>query len=427
MYDGPWFQWGTVYASASGAGHADARLITPPGLYLTQPPATWQLNTSANYVGTTDSVVGIEEGGGVTAVSSVQDMLTLSNANPSLVGGTVQLNFVATIFDQVMTTNVNLQEEATTTLTAYIGPGDYTTARTDLYTNVNTGQSDHFSTSGWDTLQSLGGGYYSGTFHVDAPIVSGEAIAGEIPYTLQDTSVASGYVGTAMAGDPWGFSSVTLPDVGNVTPESLGVSVTFASGISSPNLLPSVASSVWATAVSGSWSNSGNWTNGVPKADGATAAINVSTTAAVTIALDEPVTLGTLLLGSGTSGVGYTLCGAGSNTLTFSNTSNGIPALISVTDGMHAINAPVVLASNLVVTSPSSNPWTLTFGTASSITDMPDPIIPFDQATRKERFAEAFDSLKDFVAKWESLRHLGAAELRRRFRRTSAEGYNERL
>jgi autotransporter-associated beta strand protein len=107
----------------------------------------------------------------------------------------------------------------------------------------------------------------------------------------------------------------------------------------------------------------------VPNADGAIAVIIVSTSTALTVTLDEPVTLGTLLLGSGTPGVGYTLSGGGSNTLTFSNTSSNTAATISVTDGAHVIDAPVVLASNLVVTSTSSNPWTLSFGTASSITN----------------------------------------------------------
>ena len=81
------------------------------------------------------------------------------------------------------------------------------------------------------------------------------------------------------------------------------------------------------------------------------AVFNASTTAALTVTLDEPVTLGTLVLGSGTPGVGYTLSGGGSNTLTFSNTGNSAPAEISGNDGAHFIDAPVILASNLVVTS----------------------------------------------------------------------------
>jgi autotransporter-associated beta strand protein len=87
----------------------------------------------------------------------------------------------------------------------------------------------------------------------------------------------------------------------------------------------------------------------------------------LTITLNEPVTLGMLVLGSGTPGVGYTLSGSGSNTLTFNNSGSG--ATITVTDGSHVIDAPVVLADNLVVTNGGTNAWTLSFGTASSITD----------------------------------------------------------
>jgi len=92
--------------------------------------------------------------------------------------------------------------------------------------------------------------------------------------------------------------------------------------------------------------------------------INVSTTAALTIMLDAPQTVGTLVFGNAaSSSVGYTVVGSGSNTLTFNNAGNG--ASITVTDGSHVINAPVVLADNLVV----SGSGTLDFGTASSIMD----------------------------------------------------------
>ena len=81
----------------------------------------------------------------------------------------------------------------------------------------------------------------------------------------------------------------------------------------------------------------------------------------LTVTLDAPQTVGSLLLGSGNPGMGYTLSGSGSNTLTFSNSGN--PATITVSDGGHVINAPVVLADNLVV----SGSGTLAFGNASSI------------------------------------------------------------
>jgi hypothetical protein len=62
---------------------------------------------------------------------------------------------------------------------------------------------------------------------------------GSFYYQVSDDAVAAGQgSGTLTAADPLGFASVTLPDAGNVTPESLGVSVTFESGIVSPNIQP---------------------------------------------------------------------------------------------------------------------------------------------------------------------------------------------
>ena len=58
---------------------------------------------------------------------------------------------------------------------------------------------------------------------------------------------------------------------------------------------------LWASAISGSWNNAGNWAGGVPNGIAAGAVFNASTTAARTITLDTPVTLGTLLLGAGTA------------------------------------------------------------------------------------------------------------------------------
>ena len=124
----------------------------------------------------------------------------------------------------------------------------------------------------------------------------------------------------------------------------------------------------WVSAVSGQWIMPGNWTGGLPNAFGAGAVINAPTTAALTITIDAPQTICSLLLGnSASSTVGYTLSGSGGNTLTFNN--SGSDATITVTDGTHLIAAPVILADNLVVTSGGTNSWTLSFGTASSITD----------------------------------------------------------
>jgi autotransporter-associated beta strand protein len=119
----------------------------------------------------------------------------------------------------------------------------------------------------------------------------------------------------------------------------------------------------WAFPASGNWSNSANWTSlPVPSAVFAWAVLNAATTAALNVTLDEPVTLGTLEFGNSAS-VGYTVSGAGSNTLTMNNA--GLGASILVDNGSHVVNAPVILFDNLTV----SGSGTLTFSASSSITD----------------------------------------------------------
>lgn len=243
-----------VSASASkagsqvgGSGHADVNLVELPGF---NDGFTWQLHTDAQ-VSWNAFVSFFPPPGFLTSNATWQDVLVLSNTDPALVGHTLRLNFYADLF---------LNNTAT-------GPGDVPWAGTLLTasgTNIaNPSQSDIASQSAgtnllnprlgiplgilgsWDTLQAVGGGFYHGTFHLDIPIVPGQGyIAGQpgsFYYSLLDQSSIGGQAasGVASAGDPSGFTSITLPDVGNVTPESLGVSVTFQSGIVSPDLQPS--------------------------------------------------------------------------------------------------------------------------------------------------------------------------------------------
>ncbi len=111
------------------------------------------------------------------------------------------------------------------------------------------------------------------------------------------------------------------------------------------------------------WSNSGNWTGGVPNFAGATAVINARAASPITITLDSPQTVGSLTLGS-TNGTAVTISGTGGNTLTLDNLGSGA-TISAISGGTHDIDAPVVLAENLTV----SGSGTLAFGQSSSITD----------------------------------------------------------
>ena len=98
--------------------------------------------------------------------------------------------------------------------------------------------------------------------------------------------------------------------------------------------------------------------------------ITQSTSSALAITLDEPVTLGSLTLGNSSgASTGYMLLNnAASNTLTLNNSGSG--ASILVLSGTHDIEVPLVLADSGGLTiSGSTSSWQLSFGTASSIAD----------------------------------------------------------
>ena len=240
-----------------------------------------------------------------------------------------------------------------------------------VYDSFNAG-----SGSGWFT-------YYGGT-SLASPLFAGlVADADEIRSNAgHGTLDGPSQTLPALYSLPSDFNQITS---GNISPTgdsnySAGPGYNLATGLGSPiaNLLvPDLAnygvvvvatSYHWASASSGNWSSSANWTFAVPNGIGAAAVINVPTTSQLTVTLDEPFTLGSLLLGNAaSSSVGYTISGSGSNTLTLNNSGSG--ATIAVVNGSHQINAPVILSDNLLVTSSGANSWTLSFGSANSITD----------------------------------------------------------
>ena len=119
-------------------------------------------------------------------------------------------------------------------------------------------------------------------------------------------------------------------------------------------------SGAWRFDADGAASVSTNWTSGVPNAAGDTATFGPVITQPRTVTLDEPTVFGGILLDSP---YGYTLSGSGGNTLTLNN--SGGSATITVSDGQQAVDAPVVLADNLVVTGSG----TLAIGSSSSIAE----------------------------------------------------------
>ena len=116
--------------------------------------------------------------------------------------------------------------------------------------------------------------------------------------------------------------------------------------------VPAGTPAAWRSTASGNWSDATKWnTDAAPNAAGAAAVLTKPTSAALTVTLDAPKTIGKLTLGNSSSAsLGYTIIG--SNALTLNNSGT---ATITVNSGSHIINAPVVLANNLVVTTPPGN------------------------------------------------------------------------
>jgi hypothetical protein len=106
-----------------------------------------------------------------------------------------------------------------------------------------------------------------------------------------------------------------------------------------------VASATWNVDANGNWSTGSNWTGGsAPNSVDATANFGTIITAARTVTVDSPQTVGTANFSSSNS---YTI--AGSSTLTLDVGSG--QAAINVTAGSHTISAPLVLNDNTTITS----------------------------------------------------------------------------
>jgi hypothetical protein len=119
------------------------------------------------------------------------------------------------------------------------------------------------------------------------------------------------------------------------------------------------ANAAWNVDSNGSWSSSANWLGGVPNATGATANFGTIITAARTVSIDAPATVGSINF---SSPIAYAI--DGSATLTLSVASGN--ASIHTSAGSHNIAAPVTLASDLNVTTDAATSLALTGSLAAT-------------------------------------------------------------
>jgi hypothetical protein len=170
-----------------------------------------------------------------------QDVLFLGSTDTSVLGHTLRLTFGSvgggTIADSGLGSGGGGYDAEKAVTVA-----DFVNSR-----SVNplfTSSGGPTPNTGWDSFTGDASNY-RGTYHVDIsinPSTGAFGIPGAFYFDIQSIDGATaraGNLGTSesvSSFDPTQSLSVTLPDIGNVTPESLGVSVTFDSGILSPNL-----------------------------------------------------------------------------------------------------------------------------------------------------------------------------------------------
>jgi autotransporter-associated beta strand protein len=160
------------------------------------------------------------------------------------------------------------------------------------------------------------------------------------------------------ASDPWAGQNIGIALLQTATPVNEGGYW----DINNVRLTTSFPALWTGAAGNTNWSDSGNWTNGVPSFAAATAVINAPAASPIAVTLDSPQSVGTLMLGS-TNGTAVTISGTGGDTLTLNDWGSG--AMILALSGTHEIAAPVVLADDLTV----SGSGMLAFGVSSNITD----------------------------------------------------------
>jgi autotransporter-associated beta strand protein len=121
------------------------------------------------------------------------------------------------------------------------------------------------------------------------------------------------------------------------------------------DLLVSTTSNQWANDASGNWSASGNWTGGVPNAQGAQANLFSPINVARTVTVDDAFTVGSLTFDNANA---YSVVGDGvtGHGITF---SNGGIASIDVFTGSHTISAPLALTDDLEITASTSTALTI--------------------------------------------------------------------
>jgi hypothetical protein len=126
---------------------------------------------------------------------------------------------------------------------------------------------------------------------------------------------------------------------------------------------PGPATHTWNVDATGNWSLAANWMGGEPNAAGASASFLGAITAARTITVDGPKTVGSLTFNNAAS---YSLAGPGPLQI-----DSAAASTIEVTSGSHTISVPVMLADDtLVSVSPAAGSLSITGALSASAVNL---------------------------------------------------------
>lgn len=292
--------------------------------------------TGANtYVGTTTVTSGILDVGAAGSTSTGAVSVTGGNlAGTGTVTGAVSVSSGAGVKPGAVTT--------TTSATGTLNTGALTLAGgSTLYTEFTNAAT-------YDRVVVTGNLLTSGA-SVATPVL--------VDLRLENSVAKWTTLGTYNLIQYSGTFTGNANDLFEVSPGSTqsGLSYTFAaSGGFITVTVAGAAPSEWNVDANGTWTNAGNWLNGVPNAIGATAKFGPIITALRTVTVDSPKTVGTVQFNNAND---YTVAGASILSLNATTGNAGIEILA----GSHAITAPLSLDDSLDLTLASAaNTLTLT-------------------------------------------------------------------
>ena len=225
----------------------------------------------------------------------------------------------------------------------------------------------------------------TGGFAVTASPLSQTVIQGAgttFTVTVATNSAFTGSVTFGVSGLPSGANGIfTSPSLGGSGNSTLNVSTApsappgnhslLISGVGegvtntatvSLNISAAPVTAYWTntiTATAQNWNVNANWTNATafPNTSDELTVINAGLAAPQTIALNQPVTIGSLQIGDANGLAGYIIAANGGS-LTFSGTNTATLTQLASSAG-DVLAAPVAIATNFMVINNSTNPLTL--------------------------------------------------------------------